>query len=72
MLQKNIGTVDRLIRLGFAILFFIIAWWLYNGWSILFLIAGAFTLFEAVASWCVYYSLIGKSTCPINKDRDKR
>lgn len=62
-MKKNIGTADRLVRLAIAVVLFIYAWW---AWSWLALLFGLFTLYEAIASWCVLYQLIGKNTCPIN------
>lgn len=62
-MQKNIGTTDRLIRLAIAILLLLFAIW-QESWII-----GAislFTFYEALASWCVFYQLIGKNSCPIN------
>lgn len=63
-MKKNIGTQDRLIRLAFAIALLIYAWWQMS-WVALGL--SLFTFYEALASWCVLYQLIGKSTCPIDK-----
>ncbi len=67
-MSKNIGTKDRLIRLSIAIFLFIFAWWQSSWIALLFAL---FTLYEALASWCVFYQLIGKNSCPINhKDSD--
>jgi Protein of unknown function (DUF2892) len=33
------------------------------------LIAGLFTLFEALMSWCVLYQILGKSECPVKKKK---
>ncbi len=64
-MAKNMGTPDRLWRLGLAILFFIAAWY----WASLILtLVGLFTLFEALFSWCVVYQLMGKNTCPLKKE----
>lgn len=61
-MEKNIGKKDRLIRLGIAAILFSMAWWL-KSW-VLFA-CGLFTLYEAVASWCLLYHLMGKNTCPV-------
>jgi hypothetical protein len=75
MLKKNIGTPDRLFRFALAIVLFAIAAFAlfqdsssWSGW--LALAAGIFTLFEVFASWCVFYALIGKSSCPLSRDGD--
>ncbi len=62
MPQKNIGTADRLFRLTVAVILFALSYWL-GSW--LLLAAALFTLYEAVASWCVYFWLTGKNSCKI-------
>lgn len=68
-MKKNIGAKDRLIRLAIALLLFAYAYWQK---SYIALGAGIFTLLESAFSWCVFYQLIGKNTCPINTTRNKR
>jgi hypothetical protein len=68
-MKKNIGNKDRLIRLIIAIILFILAWWL-ESWIILGV--AVFTLFEAFASWCIWYQMMGKNSCPIEKNEGKR
>lgn len=63
-MKKNIGTKDRLFRLTIALCLFILAWWI-QSWIVLGL--ALFTLYEAAASWCIWYQLIGKNTCPLKK-----
>jgi hypothetical protein len=67
-MQKNIGPEDRIFRLVIAILLFAFAIW-QN--SIIATLAGLFVLYEALASWCVLYQLLGKNTCPIKKNDKK-
>lgn len=61
-MKKNIGTADRLIRLALAIILLFCAWW-FSSWIALGL--GLFTLYEAAASWCVLYQILGKNSCPL-------
>ena len=61
MPKKNIGTSDRLIRAGLGMLLLFLAWEL-GSWIALGL--ALFTFYEAIASWCVIYQLIGKNSCP--------
>ncbi|MBN9378961.1 MAG: DUF2892 domain-containing protein [Chlamydiales bacterium] len=68
MIKKNIGTSDRILRLTIALIFFGLALW-QKSWILA--LVGLFTLYEAAASWCVLYQLIGKNTCPIN-DKTKK
>lgn len=63
-MRKNIGTQDRLIRLGIAIILFGLAIW-FKSWILAGL--GLFTLYEAAASWCIFYQLTGRNSCPIDK-----
>ena len=59
-MKKNIGTTDRIIRLIIALLLFAYAAW---QWSVIGLIFGLFTLYEALASWCILYQILGKTSC---------
>lgn len=62
-MQKNIGTQDRLFRLFIGLILLAYAWW-QSSWIALAL--ALFTFYEAYASWCLFYQLIGKNTCPTN------
>ncbi|MBA3238806.1 MAG: DUF2892 domain-containing protein [Parachlamydiaceae bacterium] len=62
--KKNIGTYDRLFRFTLAVILLFFSWW-YASWIVLGF--GLFTLYEALASWCVVYHLLGKNSCPISK-----
>lgn len=64
--KKNIGKLDRLIRFSLAILLLAYAWW-QN--SPLAFAASLFTFYESFASWCFFYQLIGKNTCPIDRKK---
>ncbi len=63
-MNRNMGTTDRVIRLILAVFLLAYAYsqgsWLAFGGSL-------FTFYEASASWCVLYQLIGKNTCPLSK-----
>lgn len=63
-MTKNIGTPDRLFRLAIAILLLIYAWW-QSSWIALGF--SLFTFYEALASWCILYQILGKNSCPIKK-----
>jgi len=67
-MKKNIGTVDRLLRLGFGIVCLLLAYRVGGGWLSWLLVAtGIFCFYEAAASWCVIYQILGKNSCPIKK-----
>ncbi len=63
-MKSNMGTTDRIIRLILAVLLLVYA---YNQASWLAFACSLFTFYEAGASWCVLYQLIGKNTCPLPK-----
>ncbi|MCE5316785.1 MAG: DUF2892 domain-containing protein [Parachlamydia sp.] len=64
MPEKNIGNADRLFRLVLAIILLALAGYYYS-WILLAI--SLFTFYEALASWCIFYQLIGKNTCPISR-----
>lgn len=59
-MKKNIDARGRLMRLAVAVLLLIYAWkqssWVALGFSL-------FTFYEAAASWCILYQIIGKNSC---------
>ena len=59
----NIGRTDRWIRGLIGMALFLAAVMTY--WSPFLLFFAGFTFYEALASWCGFYALIGKSTCPL-------
>ncbi len=65
-MKKNIGNVDRIIRALIGVI--LIAADLYLRSGILF-IAGIFSIYEALSSWCFFYQIIGKNTCPISSKK---
>lgn len=59
-MKKNLDTLGRLIRLAIsAVLFYLSA----EFKSKFLLLAAAFTLFEALFSWCVLYQILGINHC---------
>jgi hypothetical protein len=60
---KNIGTADRLIRVGIGIALLI--WAITTSWNPLLIFLSGFALFEALFGWCGLYAAIGKNTCPV-------
>lgn len=61
MPKKNIGTTDRWLRLGLGIALLLLAWW---GKSWILLALALFCFYEALASWCLLFQIIGKNSCP--------
>jgi hypothetical protein len=60
-MKKNIGTPDRLIRLVIALALLGLAYWR-GSWILL--LASLFVFFEVYFSWCLFYQIIGKNSCP--------
>lgn len=63
-MKKNIGTLDRLLRLAMAILILLYSWW-QSSWIALGI--SIFVFYEALAGWCILYQILGKNSCPIDK-----
>jgi len=63
-MKKNIGLLDRGIRLAIGLILLFLAWWL-SSWILLFF--ALFSFYEAAASWCVLYQILGKNSCPLDK-----
>lgn len=71
-MKKNIGTIDRLVRLALSILSGIAA--LFTDSMILkvvLVLLSMFILYEALAGWCALYALLGKNTCPVSYKKGK-
>jgi hypothetical protein len=66
-MKKNIGTLDRVARsmIGLILIAVIIfvpqPLWV----KIILGIIAAFSFFQAFMSWCLWYQIIGKNTCPV-------
>lgn len=61
-MRPNIGKTDRVLRFVLGGVFILLAIYLRSG---MLLLAGLFALYEAFSSWCVFYHVIGKNTCPL-------
>jgi hypothetical protein len=59
---KNLGTPDRILRLGIGLSLSISALVFRSPVLAIF---GIFTLYESLAGWCVIHQLIGRNTCPL-------
>ena len=60
---KNIGTADRLFRVGIGIA--LLFWAITTSWNPLLIFLSGFAFFEAIFSWCGLYAAVGKNTCPV-------
>ena len=60
---KNIGTGDRLLRVGIGIA--LLVWAITTSLNPLLIFFSGFLFFEALFSWCGLYAALGKNTCPL-------
>jgi len=60
---QNIGKKDRLLRL--AIGAGLLLWAITTTWSPILIFFSGFAFFEAIFSWCGFYAVIGRNTCPV-------
>ncbi|MFO1091115.1 MAG: DUF2892 domain-containing protein [Hyphomicrobiales bacterium] len=65
-MTKNVGTIDRAVRvvLALALLYWAIAGtgsWHWLGWF------GVPVMFSALAGWCGAYTLFGINTCAVKR-----
>lgn len=67
-MKKNLGTFDRIVRLIFGLLLLLYAWWQVSWIALIFAL---FTFYEAFASWCIIYQLLGINRCPLNQNKKK-
>lgn len=65
-MKKNIGTNDRIIRLILGLVALLIAWYT-SSWILL--AVSLFLFYEAIASWCALYQLLGKNSCDVDLDK---
>lgn len=63
IVKKNIGIIDRVVRalLGIGLLYLAIM----TTWGLLIIFISGICLFEVIFSWCLFYSAIGRNTCPL-------
>jgi fatty acid desaturase len=67
-IEKNEGSIDRLIRIIFAEIFFLLAFfWLGGITQIIFYILGVALLLTGIFGFCGAYTLIGLKTCSVTE-----
>ena len=65
-MNKNIGTFDRVARLIIGLVLIILIFFVSNILNKIILgLLGIFCFYEALVSWCAFYALIGRNTCPL-------
>lgn len=70
-MKKNVGSMDRNIRLGVAVVAVILAFVVGagTGGGIVLWIIAAIMAVTALTGSCPVYSMLGKSTCPVDQRR---
>ena len=58
-MTKNIGTLDKTIRIILGIAILALGLWLKSWWGLI----GLLPLATALVGWCPPYALLGISTC---------
>ena len=68
MLQRNEGTIDRVIRVMLGTVVLLVAWQYLTGpWQVAaYVLAGA-ALLTGLVGVCGVYRVLGISTCPVKK-----
>ena len=70
--MKNLGTMDRLLRVILAELCILVAFfWVAEEWQIPLYLIAAVMLFQAVTATCGIYRILGWNSCEVVKRRDK-
>jgi hypothetical protein len=62
--RRNIGTPDRLLRVAIGIVLLLAA--ITTSWNPFLIFFSGFAFFEAIFSWCGWYAILGRNTCPTN------
>jgi hypothetical protein len=69
---KNLGTIDRLLRVILAELFILVAFfWVGTEWQIPLYLIAMLLLFQAATSTCGFYNLLGWNSCELVKRKRK-
>lgn len=66
--SKNISFSGRIIRLIIALILLVLAY-VFSSWIVFAL--SLFVLFESMMQWCVFYQILGKNSCSIQR-KEKR
>src|SRR3990167_211306 len=65
-MKPNIGRKDRIVRFVIGVVLISLAL-IYK--STFMALGGLFSIYEAFSSWCVFYQLLGRNTCPIENSK---
>jgi F0F1-type ATP synthase assembly protein I len=73
-MKKNVGKIDKVIRIILAIALFVAAFAipLTGAWLYLFIAFGIIFLVTSIVSFCPLYTLCGCNTCPMKTEGEKK
>lgn len=68
-MKKNVGNLDRIVRVVLAIIFAALYFsgTLTGTWGLVLLTLGAIFLLTSLVGFCPIYTLVGLNTCPTNE-----
>lgn len=68
-MKKNMGSADRIIRILVAVVFAVLYFTnvVSGTLGIVLLVLGGVFLLTSLVSFCPLYTLVGASTCPVEK-----
>ncbi|MCC6372346.1 MAG: DUF2892 domain-containing protein [Bacteroidia bacterium] len=68
-MKKNMGSADRIIRILVAVVFAVLYYTnvVSGTLGIVLLVLGGVVLLTSLVSFCPLYTLVGASTCPVEK-----
>lgn len=68
MLKTNVGSLDRILRIGAGMALLVAFFMLPEASYRMFLLIGIIPLATGLMSSCPVYTILGLSTCPLKKD----
>jgi hypothetical protein len=66
MFKKNVGSIDRVIRITLGVAIMGAGVYYQSWWGVL----GAIIFATGILSFCALYSLLGISTCPVEPPKN--
>ena len=67
-MKRNMGTIDRVIRVIIALAIFIIAYIYHSWWGLV----GLIPLFTSIFGWCPIYAILRIRTCKAEPKQKKK
>lgn len=67
MITRNVGNIDRVIRIAAGLALFFAAYTTGGTAAVVLAIAGVIALATGLVGWCGLYALLGINTCRIDK-----